>query len=1165
MTRERQPSRILIVEDDESFTALVRAYLRSMASAGASVVASLPGFVAVPKLDSVASLAAAREHLAERAYDLILLDLNLPDSKGIDTLRALRSAGERIIIVMSADEAPDLPYKALEHGAYDFVAKANLDRGELKRVVRLATIHAAAVSSLRDSEGRFRGLTQLIADVYWEQDEEHRFTSFTEKRSWDPAISVSALIGKRRWEIGYLNMTPDDWARHRVELDARAPFHDLELCRMVDGKHFWVSASGTPVFDASGRFRGYRGIARDITRRKREEQVRLLEQAVTRALALADSPASALREVIRAICEAEHWPCGRFFGVDESADVLRCVETWGEREAAVGDFLARSREKVYHRGEGLTGKVWESGKPLWVNDAGNDPRASGTSAGTGLAGGSFVFPVISDGRTIGVMSFTSKELRQPDEPLLQAIGLIGAQVGQVMKRIAAEAARRDVEQRFRETFELAGSGIAHVDMDERFIRVNPKWCALLGYSAAELIGRSVKELSHPDDHSVTDAERARVHRGEIDAVHFEKRFVRKDGSLMWVDLTIAIAHDEARRPLYEISVMEDITERKRAEERRAAQLRYQEKIARFGEAALARRDTGELITEAVRSLLEGLGGGAVAYLEHGAAERQAVVRCAEGLPRDPPPHVVAYEAGDPLGQVLERGTPCTGMLAYAWAAGRSVALAPVTREQGARGALCILADASLALGPEETRFLAAAASVLSAGLKRIESESRLAFLAQFDPLTGLPNRALLADRFAQTLVQARRHGSQLGVLFVDMDDFKLVNDSLGHAAGDELLKEIARRLEAGVRSGDTVARIAGDEFAVVLADLAAPDDAAVVAQKLIERLGAAVHVQGHELFVTASVGIALFPADGGDVETLLGAADAAMYRAKQAGRNSFQFFTAEINQRTRARALLGSELRRAVERGEFSLVYQPKFDLRTEPVCGAEALLRSNHPQRGVVSSADFVPVLEESGLIVRVGEWVLQRACADILAWEKSGLAPLRVAVNLSARQFRQQDLAARIRSLVVGAGVKPDLIELEITESQLMQDPDHAVRAMRSLAEGGIRIAIDDFGTGYSSLAYLTRFPLAALKIDRSFVSGILQPGGDATIVRTIIEMAHTLGFAVVAEGVENDGQKQFLRGLGCEEAQGFLFSPPLSADAMARLLPVNKVKAGPRIVRV
>jgi diguanylate cyclase (GGDEF)-like protein len=557
-----------------------------------------------------------------------------------------------------------------------------------------------------------------------------------------------------------------------------------------------------------------------------------------------------------------------------------------------------------------------------------------------------------------------------------------------------------------------------------------------------------------------------------------------------------------------------------------ANARYQTKIARFGEDALAKREADELIAEAVRHVLEGLGGGAVAYLEGAPDDAEVVLRRMEGLSLEPQDVIARYRA-------------------------RQAVTAVVQGESGARGALCAFPDRGLTLGAEETRFLAAAASVLSAGLKRIDSEERLAFLAQFDPLTGLPNRALLFDRFGQMIVQAKRHGSQLGVLFVDLDEFKLVNDSLGHAAGDELLREIARRVQGAVRSGDTVARIAGDEFAIVLGDLARIEDAGFVAQKILDRLAAPLTVAGHELFITASIGAAAFPSDGDNAEALLGAADAAMYRAKQSGRNAFQFFTQEINQRTRARALLGAELRRALERDEFQLVYQPKFELRSDRLSGAEALLRWRHPQRGMVSPAEFIPVLEESGLIVQVGEWVLRRACRDVKAWCEAGLPVLPVAVNLSARQFRQQDLSARIRALVRASAVDPALIELEITESHLMQDPDHAIRSMQALTDAGIRIAIDDFGTGYSSLAYLTRFPLSALKIDRSFVAGVLHKAGDATIVRTIVEMAHTLGFSVIAEGVENEGQKEFLRSLGCEQAQGFLLARPMPGEDVVRLL--------------
>ena len=1164
MGRPTQVARILLVEDDESFSVLVRAYLRAMAADEKPPLATLPHYTGVPKLDWVDTLAAARERLAARHYDLVLLDLHLPDSKGIETLRAIRGEGERIIVVMTADEDPELPKKALEHGAYDFVPKASMDQGELKRVVRLAILQAAAMSSLAASEARFRGLTHLIADVYWEQDEDYRFVSFNQRSVHQGhGVDTSTLIGKRRWELDFVNMTPADWEGHRAVLEARQPFHDLELCRIVGGRQLWVSTSGEPLIDDQGRFRGYRGIGRDVTSRKREEQLRSLEQAVTQALATAERPADALRSVIRAICETEHWPCGRFFGVDEAADVLRCVQVWGIADTAVEAFVARARDKVYRRGEGLSGAVWESGTPLWVSDTRNDPRATGSSVGTGLDGGAFVFPVMAEGRTIGVLSFASKDVRAPDERLIEVISVIGSQIGQVLKRIAAEGAMRESEARFRSLTDLSADWYWEQDEEFRLTFMSRPLGERTGLNPAAYLGR--RRWDQPAlNLSAADWER---HRAQLEGRQpfrdFEMQRPAPGGGTRWLSISGEPVFDAAGRFRGYRGVGRDITERKGAEESRAAHARYQTKIAHFGEVALASRGAEELIAQAVRSVLEGLGGGVVAYLERAGSARQVVVRCIDGLAGDVPANTIAYEQGEALAQVLDGASACIAQLPNAWAGRREAVLAPVAHELGARGVLCALPEAHMSLGVEETRFLAAAASVLSAGLKRVESERRLAFLAQFDALTGLPNRALLADRFSQMIVQARRRGAQLGALFIDLDEFKLVNDSLGHGAGDELLKEIARRLQATVRSGDTVARIVGDEFAIVLADLTRPEDAAVVAQKLIEALVGPVDVRGHEVFVTASIGIALFPTDGNDAETLLAAADAAMYRAKQAGRNSFQFYTPEINQRTKARAVLGRELRRALEREELRLVYQPKFELKTERPSGAEALLRWQHPTRGIVAPAEFIPLLEESGLIVQVGEWVLRQTCADMLAWQARGARALPIAVNLSARQFRQLDLAARIRAIVDSAGVAPELLELEITESQLMQDPDHAIRAMRSLAAAGIRLAIDDFGTGYSSLAYLTRFPLSALKIDRSFVAGILEQVGDATIVRTIIEMAHTLGLAVIAEGVENEGQKHFLRGLGCEQAQGFLFGRPVDADAMGELLGarperVRKVRA-------
>jgi diguanylate cyclase (GGDEF)-like protein len=428
------------------------------------------------------------------------------------------------------------------------------------------------------------------------------------------------------------------------------------------------------------------------------------------------------------------------------------------------------------------------------------------------------------------------------------------------------------------------------------------------------------------------------------------------------------------------------------------------------------------------------------------------------------------------------------------------------------------------------------------------AEKRLAQLAQFDPVTGLPNRNLLQERLDHAIAQSRRRGRGAGVLFVDLDRFKLVNDSHGHHVGDELLRQVGRSLKDCVRRDDTVARLSGDEFAVVIADLARPDDAAIVAQKIIDSFAVPFDLDGRETFITASIGVAAFPQDGSDAETLLQCADVAMYRAKESSRNAFCFYTAEMNARTASRLQLNTDLRRAVERGEFRLHYQPKVNLATGEMIGMEALLRWQHAERGMVQPLEFIPALEDSGLIVEVGDWVIGEACRQLQEWSRAGLQLAPVAVNLSARQFRRRDIDQVIRRLLAGHGISPELLELEITESSLMEDPKDAIRQLQALREAGLRISVDDFGTGYSSLAYLTRLPLSTLKIDRVFVNAAISESSSAAIVKMVIDMAQRLSFDVVAEGIETEQHVAFLRQHGCGQGQGYHFGRPIPAEAMA-----------------
>jgi diguanylate cyclase (GGDEF)-like protein/PAS domain S-box-containing protein len=974
---------VLLVEDDADFAALVR-----------RCVAGLPERTA---LVAVQTLGEAHQALRFAAFDLVLADLGLPDSSGLDTLQRITMATTCPVIVLTAGDDRGLRESALSAGAYEFVHKAEFDSRVFASLVRLGAIQARTFRSLRQSEARFRSLTQLSSDWYWEQDGEFRLTFMSSLMGERTGLAAAAYLGRRRWDLPALNLTEADWERHRAQLERQEPFRDFEMQRKVeDGSSVWLSISGEPVYDADGRFQGYRGVGRDITAQKR-----------------------------------------------------------------------------------------------------------------------------------------------------------------------AQAAL----ERFRTALDRSGDMFFLVDMKEnRVVDFNETACAALGYARDELLGmrsdlvlagRTLDEIRHSHKELV----RRRMLTGET-------TYRRKDGSTFPVEVRRTVLETAEGRIL--VINSRDLTERKAEEARKSAHLRYQQRIAAFGQSALVCRDPHELAQDAVQQALLALGADTVAYVERGAEPGQLAARALAGCGADAERSVVASDGartpastGDPISHVLATGEYFSAehcILPFDWSQPGAAAVVPVPGDADVRGALCALSR-SASFGAEELNFLDAVAAVLTAGLKRVASEERLAFLAQYDSLTGLPNRALLSDRFAQMIEQTRRRGLVLGVLFIDLDDFKSVNDTLGHAAGDELLKEAARRLGESVRQGDTVARISGDEFAIVLADLGRQEDAALVAQKIVERLALPFEIPGHdEVVVTASVGIASYPADGHDAETLLGAADAAMYRAKQSGRNAYQFFTAEITQRTRARGLLGVELRRALEREEFTLAYQAKYDLLTMKPCGGEALLRWNHPERGLIPPAQFVHVLEESGLIVRVGEWLLERACADVKACVAAGVQPVPVAVNLSARQFRQQDLGARIRGLIARAGISPELVELEITESHLMHDPANAINVMRALRDDGIRIAIDDFGTGYSSLAYLTRFPVAALKIDRSFVAGIEREASDASIVRTIIEMARTLGFTVIAEGVESQAQVRFLRRFGCHQAQGYFFARPVPIEEFIGLI-ASDAAAPPR----
>jgi len=432
-----------------------------------------------------------------------------------------------------------------------------------------------------------------------------------------------------------------------------------------------------------------------------------------------------------------------------------------------------------------------------------------------------------------------------------------------------------------------------------------------------------------------------------------------------------------------------------------------------------------------------------------------------------------------------------------------------------------------------------------------QAERSIQHLAYYDTLTGLPNRLLLKDRLGQNLVQANREGHLVGVIFLDLDRFKVINDTLGHAAGDQLLRAVAERVKGCVRKSDTVARLGGDEFLVILPAINHAEDATAITQKIINVLADPFELNDQEVFTSTSIGIALYPADGYDVDSLIRSADLAMYQAKEKGRNNYQFFSMEMNRKAQELLALETDLRRALEHDQLVLFFQPQVNIATGKITGMEALLRWRHPQWGLLAPGRFIPVAEEAGLIVAIGEWVLRTACAQNRAWQKAGYAPLRMAINMSIRQLKNYNLAQTVAAVLAETALPPRWLELELTEKMLMENAETLPVTFHDLKALGVEIAVDDFGAGCSSLGYFNTFPIDRLKIAPSFIESIGREPKKAAIARAIISLAHTLGLRVIAEGVETEEQRAFLRKHRCEECQGFLVGAPLPAGEAGKLL--------------
>jgi diguanylate cyclase (GGDEF)-like protein/PAS domain S-box-containing protein len=669
----------------------------------------------------------------------------------------------------------------------------------------------------------------------------------------------------------------------------------------------------------------------------------------------------------------------------------------------------------------------------------------------------------------------------------------------IRRDLAAEEALRRREEAFRAVAENAPDGIMRFDADLRCLYANSALVKTAGRPREAMLGVRLEDFELPGalKDAIGSAVRRAFDSGETQTIEF--RFTGPRGERHY-QARLAPERDFDGRVTSVLGISRDVTDRKRMEremEQREARLR-------------------SIVHASAEPLLLVDADGRVMFSNPAAAVLFG--RAEEGMD------------GELLGLPLSAGRAVELEILLPTGFSRPVEMqCNATLVDGRTVQVVSLHDLS----------------------ERKQYEVHIHHLANHDGLTGLPNRTLLRDRVEQAIAHARRLQNHVALMFVDLDQFKLVNDSWGHNAGDTLLLEIASRLKTAVRDGDTVARLGGDEFVVLLQDLAQPGDCTLVARKIESALEAPVEVAGRPVRVTASIGIATFPGDGDDLDALLQCADAAMYQAKDAGRNGYQYYSSEMGAAARARVEIEGGLREALERNELLLHFQPQVRLRDGAVQGCEALLRWQRPGRGLVSPADFIPVAEESGLIVPIGDWVLRAACKEAAAWTQSGLGPMKVAVNLSSRQFWRGSVTDAVRAALDESGLPATQLEVEITESVLARDLDQVMRTLEQLRRMGVCVTIDDFGTGYSSLSYLRSLPIQKLKIDKSFVHGIPGDRQATALVAEIIRLAHVLSLEVVAEGVESAAQGRFLRDAGCEAMQGYYFSRPMPAADCAAML--------------
>ncbi len=1087
------------------------------------------------KITHADRLAKALASLKEERFDVILLDLSLPDAQGLDSLVRVRTeAPGTPIVILTGLNDEQVATKAIQEGAQDYLVKGRISSELLAHVIAYAVERKQAEASLRQSEEKYRDLFETMAQGVVYHDAEGKIISANPAAEQILGLTLDQMQGRSpldpRWRAIHEDGSDFPGETHptivalkrgeAVKNVVMGVFHPKEEA------YRWIHINAVPQFKPGDEkpYQVYATFADMTERREAEEALRNAKEFSENLIQTANVMILSLD------------PLGKVHIFNQAAEKI------------TGYSLSELKEKSWF--ETLVPKdryphVWKEFNRLL---SGGMPQA-------------FENPILTKSGEERYIIWQNNQVRV-DGKIVSTISF----GNDITERKRAEEALQSSEERFRKLAEAAPMGIFLTQPTGECVYTNPVWTEISGRSAEESAGYGWMEAIHPDDRAnVAQAWHAAAARGENYSVDYRVATPARD--VLWVHVLATPQFDASGTVVCYVGSVENITERKRAEELLHSRALRQAVLAELGQRALSGLPHQELMNEAVSrsaeilgvefcKLLEPLPDGTALLLRAGVGWKPGLVgQTTVGMWENSQAAYTLATNGPVVVEDLQAETRFlapTLLREHGVVSGLSVL---ISGQDYPYGVLGVHTARRRRFTEEDVHFLQAIANILATAIDRKKAEERIEHQAYHDALTGLPNRLLLEDRLSVAVAQAHRNGEILAILLIDLDRFKVINDTLGHPAGDEMLRAVGARFLRTIREGDTVSRMGGDEFAVLLPNLNSDEAALEIADRIAASLREPFPLEGRDLFVTASMGVAVYPHAGVDGRTLLQHADIALYRAKEQGRNTLRFFSPAMNSRAVERLSLESSLRQALQRREFLLHYQPQVDLKSGEIIGFEALIRWHRPEIGMISPAEFIPLAEETGLILPIGEWVLRTACAQNKAWQEAGFPPMRIAVNLSARQFHRENLVDTVTRALQESGLAPEYLELELTESILMGKETSILHMLRELTEMGIQLSIDDFGTGYSSLAYLKRFPIAKLKVDQIFVQNLTTDPNDAVIVKTVVGMAHSLRLKAIAEGVETEGQLAYLRSIGCEEMQGYLFSRPLPAEEATKLLVQKK----------